>query len=52
MVLLLVIGSVLGFRSKWVPFDRAMDRQNPWLRVAKWVLTVALFASLGMHNLL
>ena len=52
MVLLLVIGSVLGFSSKWVPFDRAMDRQNLWLRVVKWVLTVLLIASLGMHYLL
>ncbi|MBD3405344.1 MAG: hypothetical protein GF411_04295 [Candidatus Lokiarchaeota archaeon] len=52
MILLMALGIYMGFQSEWIPFDEEQNRKYRMLRIIKWILTITVIATLGIHYLL
>ncbi|TXT57837.1 MAG: membrane protein of unknown function [Candidatus Thorarchaeota archaeon] len=52
MILLMVLGIYMGFQSEWTPFDEEQNKKYKIFRIIKWILTITVIATLGMHYLL
>ena len=51
MILMSVMGIVMGFKNKWIPYDNEADKQNLIIRIVKWILTIVMIVFFIGHYL-
>ncbi|MFW9921924.1 MAG: hypothetical protein ACFFDW_01400 [Candidatus Thorarchaeota archaeon] len=51
MLLLSILGIVMGFKNKWMPFETEQDRKYLVIRIIKWILSLGMIVLVIGHYL-